>query len=69
MVLLLNAPILPSVAALTASSPAGVIGCDVLHRVGTFLFGSALHDHQDFGVRFIQASSRPRLAAHYYGLC
>ena len=33
---------LPSVAALTASWPSGVIGCDVLHGVGTFLFGLAL---------------------------
>ena len=47
--LLLNAPMLPVVAALTASSPSGVIGCDVLHAVGTFLFGSALHDIESSG--------------------
>jgi hypothetical protein len=34
---------LPVVAALTASWPSGVIGCGVLHAVGTFLFGLALH--------------------------
>ncbi len=33
---------LPVVAALTASSPSGVIGCDVLHGVGTSPFGLAL---------------------------
>ena len=57
MVLLLNVPMLPSVEALTASSPSSVIGCDILHAVGTFLFGSAL--------RSIRFHGLPR----YYGLC
>jgi hypothetical protein len=46
---------LPIVAALTASSPSGVIGCGILHAVGTFLFGLAL--------RSIRFRGLPR----YYG--
>jgi hypothetical protein len=42
---------LPSMVALIASSPfAGVLGRDVLHRVGLFQFGLALHGVKTSGV-------------------
>jgi hypothetical protein len=42
---------LPTVAALIAPSPFGFIGCNVLHEVGTFLFGLALPGVEYSGVR------------------
>lgn len=44
-----NAPMLPIVAALIISSPSGVIGHDVLHAFGTFLFGLALPVIEPYG--------------------
>jgi len=42
---------LPTVAALIAPSPFGFIGCNVLHEVGTFLFGLALPGIEYSGAR------------------
>jgi len=54
---------LPVVAAPTASWPSGVIGCGILHAVGTFLFGSALPRHRDFRSLRLHGPFGPRLAA------
>ena len=56
---LLNTPMLPVVAALTASSPSGVVGHGVLHKVGTFPFGSALPDIESSGVRVYTGVFQP----------
>jgi hypothetical protein len=48
---------LPVVAALIEPSPSGFIGRDVLHAVGTFLFGLALRSIRFHGLH------------RYYGRC
>jgi hypothetical protein len=55
--------------ALKRTSPAGFIGLLILRGIVALLIGSALHGIESSGVSFKRASSSPRLAAHYYGLC
>ena len=60
---------LPSAPALTLAWPAGVVGLRILRGVVALLLGLALHGIEASGISFKRASSGPRLAAHYYGLC
>ena len=59
---------LPAAETLIASWPSSFNGYDVLHGVGTFLFGSALRGVESSGVFVYWASFIPRLATRYYGL-
>jgi len=62
-------PILPSVAALISAPPTGGIGSDVLHTVGSPLFGSALRGIECSGFEFMRTYRGPRFSARYYGFC
>lgn len=59
----------PAVAALILTPPAGGVGSDVLHGVGTLLIGSILHGIKMFRFHRLSGLASPRLAAHYYDLC